>query len=192
MTTLESLAAVAQSVLATTFILSAVAKMRTWTTLSGAIRRMTLYRLGDGPARLAATLLPWIELGLGVGLIAGFKLNAMATATTALLLTFTVFIVIHLVRESHMPCHCFGNDRAAISLGTLMRNVTLIVLAAGLAILARAEPAIALTPEKVLMLPWHELLGVIVTTISLMVIFLALSESSALSDLTAYDAPSTQ
>lgn len=189
MTTLESLAAVAQYTLATTFVLSAVAKMRTRAALSGAIRRMTLYRLDDGAARLAAALLPWVELGLGVGLVAGFRLDATATATAMLLLIFTVFVVVHLVQGSRVPCHCFGDDRAAISLGTLVRNVTLIVLAAGLAILTHIEPDIALTPAKSLVLPWHELLGVIVTTISLIVVLLALSELSALSDLTPSGAP---
>ncbi len=185
MTTIESLSAVAQCTLGATFILSALAKMQTSKTLPEAIRRFTFYRLNVAAARFAAILLPLVELMVAAGLVAGFNLELFALASMALLLVFNAFIIAHLARGSRLPCHCFGDGGTVIGGGTLMRNLLLMALALWLVFLAHSHSAAMFTLTRLLALPWHEILGILVTTMSMMIIIFALGESSALSGPTS-------
>jgi len=82
----------------------------------------------------AAHVLPWVELALGVALIAGIWLRLTSTAATALLAVFFTAMV-HAyqpeAKEGQISCGCFGLGEP-ISARTLMRDGALLALSAAL------------------------------------------------------------
>ena len=86
----------------------------------------------------AAHVLPWVELAIGVALIAGVWLRITATGATALLAVFFTAMV-HAyqpeAKEGQISCGCFGLGEP-ISGRTLMRDGALLTLSAILMIAA--------------------------------------------------------
>jgi uncharacterized membrane protein YphA (DoxX/SURF4 family) len=69
--------------------------------------------------------LPWLELGLGILLIAGFRLKISSTAVSLLLLTFFALMVRSYARGMEINCGCFGTGEA-ISPRTMLRDGALL------------------------------------------------------------------
>jgi uncharacterized membrane protein YphA (DoxX/SURF4 family) len=89
--------------------------------------------LPRGGADAVGRSLPWVELTLGLLLLAGLRTTAAAAASAALLLLFSLAIVINLARGHRVECHCFGQiGRAPISWWSVARNSGLVVMALGL------------------------------------------------------------
>ena len=79
--------------------------------------------------------LPWLELAIGVLLLAGYKLRYVATAASALLLVFFAAMVRSYVIGQGIDCGCFGLGEA-ISPKTLVRDGSLLAASVLLAVSA--------------------------------------------------------
>ena len=60
-----------------------------------------------------AVALPWFELAVGAAVVAGVAEPWPAAVAVGLLVVFTAWIVVQLVRGRHPPCACFGALSAA-------------------------------------------------------------------------------
>jgi Methylamine utilisation protein MauE len=81
-----------------------------------------------GVPRAAVKGIPVLELGIGVGLVAGVPYAGVAAIV--LLAAFTVFLAAALVRGVEAPCACFGSlSTRPVSWWSVARNVALIGLA---------------------------------------------------------------
>lgn len=68
------------------------------------------YRIVPGPVlNLAALILPWFELFLGVALVLGIWRRTAAGWAGALLVIFIVAISFNLARGNAIDCGCFGS-----------------------------------------------------------------------------------
>ncbi len=84
---------------------------------------------GLGAPAGVAPLVPWVEILVGAVLVVQFARRAMAFAALAILLVFTVLIVVQLARGRRPPCACFGTWSAKpLGPGHVARNLGLIVL----------------------------------------------------------------
>lgn len=83
--------------------------------------------------RVVATLLPWLEMSLGVLLVVGWKLRFWATFTALLLSVFIAAMSITYFRGIEADCGCFGLGEP-ISPFTLARDSVLLALAVFLAV----------------------------------------------------------
>jgi uncharacterized membrane protein YphA (DoxX/SURF4 family) len=82
-----------------------------------------------GVTRSLAVVLPWFELAVGAAVVTGVAEPWPAAIAVGLLVVFTAWIVIHLVRGEHPPCACFGSfSSAPLSWWHAARNVALIAL----------------------------------------------------------------
>jgi len=82
-----------------------------------------------------ARSLPWLELAIGVGLIAGIWLRISATVTSLLLMVFFGLMVRAFAKGMQINCGCFGSTDI-ISWRTLLRDGSM--LAASLLLTAMA------------------------------------------------------
>lgn len=117
------IARVAAVIVGVVFVLSAVAKLA----------RPQLWRTqaADLVAPLAAlAVVPYVELALGAGLVVQWRRQALAVVAVALLVAFTVVIVVRLGQGRRPPCACFGPfSTAPIGWRHVVRNVALIAVA---------------------------------------------------------------
>lgn len=79
-----------------------------------------------------ARTLPWLELAVGVCLIAGIFLRSAAVATTLLLAVFFGLMVRAYAKGMEINCGCFGPGEV-ISWKTLLRDGSLLAASVGLA-----------------------------------------------------------
>lgn len=86
-------------------------------------------------SRAYGIFLPWAEMIVGIGLLAGIALYLMAVSMSVLLVGFIVAIVVNLRRGRTLECHCYGVLSAnAIGWGTVLRDILLLMLAVTLAL----------------------------------------------------------
>lgn len=81
--------------------------------------------LPDALINLTALVLPWLELFLGLCLVAGIWLPGAVLVVNALLIAFLASLVFNLARGLDINCGCFstGGDAPAMSTGWyLMRD----------------------------------------------------------------------
>jgi len=81
---------------------------------------------------LVARTLPWLEVAIGVFLIAGIFLRSAAVATTLLLAVFFSLMVRAYAKGMEINCGCFGAGEV-ISWKTLLRDGSLLAAAVALA-----------------------------------------------------------
>jgi uncharacterized membrane protein YphA (DoxX/SURF4 family) len=118
----STLADVARVVLGAALLVAAVAKIAAGTVWAD-------HAAGVGVPRPLAAVLPWFELALGAALVAGLAEPWPAAAAVVLLVVFTAWTVVHLVRGEHPSCACFGSLSAApLSWWHAVRNVLLIIV----------------------------------------------------------------
>jgi putative oxidoreductase len=89
------------------------------------------YKIVDASlATLAATILPWLELFCGLGLIVGIFPKTSAFLITAMLVAFTALVASALIRGLDISCGCFTQDPHAgrIGLQKILENCGMIVL----------------------------------------------------------------
>lgn len=77
---------------------------------------------------LAAHVIPWLELAIGVLLIAGLWLRISSSIVSLLLLTFFTLMVRAYIKGMAIDCGCFGPGEA-ISWKTLLRDGALLAAA---------------------------------------------------------------
>ncbi len=79
---------------------------------------------------LLAVTLPWIELLAGLALITGLRARAGAWLGLAMMVVFTLAVVLAMSRGLNFECGCFGNaDATRIGIKKLIENVALTAVA---------------------------------------------------------------
>ena len=133
-------------VLAATFLLSGVAKVRD---AAGAVEGALEYRLlPEQLVRLLAPMLPAAEIALGIVLLTGVASRGAAVASAALVAIFTVAVGVNLRRGRRIACHCFGaSSRERIGRSTLLRLAVIGVAAAVLATFTAGAPRVQVAPS---------------------------------------------
>lgn len=85
-----------------------------------------------GVPRIAIPLVrfvPWLEIAIGLGLIARVVSGAVIIAALVLLVAFTTLIVWQLLHSRRPPCACFGRRSARpIGWSNVTRNLALIAV----------------------------------------------------------------
>jgi uncharacterized membrane protein YphA (DoxX/SURF4 family) len=79
---------------------------------------ITNYKIVSGNlALLLATILPWIELLSGLGLLFGVFVRGSALLTLCMLSLFTILVASAMLRGLDISCGCFTQDPAAGKVG---------------------------------------------------------------------------
>lgn len=141
--------AVAQILVALTFIASGVGKLRTPGSVAQAVTALGLpARLGTGALGRA---FPWLELLLGALLLVWWGPTAILPLGAALILAigFTALVTRAVRGGTAASCNCFGGNTAVMSGYTVARNVglTLLTVAAIIGRLLTLEHPVRLTPS---------------------------------------------
>jgi uncharacterized membrane protein YphA (DoxX/SURF4 family) len=109
---------------------------------SAVIAAVGRYEIEGGDLqRLFARLLPWIEIGLGVGLILGLARDLAALGAGGLLAGFAVAMARSLSRGRRHPCGCGSDRRSTLISWTLVSRNVVLVAALTAAELAQNAPA---------------------------------------------------
>jgi putative oxidoreductase len=96
--------------------------------------------IGQTLAMITATVLPWVELLAGLGLLLGVLPRGSALLVAALLALFTVLVAVAMARGLDIACGCFSQDPSVgrIGLRKVLENLGSLVLAM-LALRSRIE-----------------------------------------------------
>lgn len=89
-----------------------------------------------------AQYFPWLEVALGIGLLAGWKLRPVAGAAAGLLLFFTALLTVTWLRGIQANCGCLSFDDP-ISPATIARDSLMLVPAFYLLLEGRLKKALA-------------------------------------------------
>jgi putative oxidoreductase len=124
-------------ILGTVFVYAAYTKLRqSWLLFALSIDSYQL--LPEWAVLALARTLPWLELLLGVLLIAGVWLRYLSIAATAILGLFFTVMVVSYFRGAGIDCGCFGVGEP-LSARTLARDGLLLGAALTLVVLARVN-----------------------------------------------------
>lgn len=97
---------------------------------------ITNYRIVSGNlALLFATILPWIELLSGLGLLLGLLVRGSALLTLALLGLFTILVGLAMLRGLDISCGCFTQDPSAGKVGWMKIGENLLLIAMNVVVL---------------------------------------------------------
>jgi uncharacterized membrane protein YphA (DoxX/SURF4 family) len=119
------------------FIYAAYSKLRqSWLLFALSIDSYQL--LPEWAVYAVARTLPWLELALGVLLMAGIWLRYLAAVTAGILGLFFTVMVVSYFRGAGIDCGCFGVGEA-LSARTLVRDGVLLAAALTLVLLARTR-----------------------------------------------------
>ena len=88
--------------------------------------------LPDALINLTAIILPWLELFVGITIIAGFWTRESAFLILGMMVLFAVALAYALAQGHEMTCGCFASQEAVDQIGvhTLVRDIVWITLAA--------------------------------------------------------------
>lgn len=88
-----------------------------------------VYARDLGSPRIVVPFVPWLEITVGLGLIARVFSNVINVAALILLVTFTVLIINQLRHGRRPMCACFGRrSTQPIGWSNVARNTVLIAL----------------------------------------------------------------
>lgn len=104
--------------------------------------------LPDGLVNLAAMILPWLELLLGVCLLGGVWLPGATAVSTALLALFIGALVYNQIRGLDIHCGCFSSESTdgPAGLWTVARDLGFLFSSVGLSVLVFFPRRRALQP----------------------------------------------
>ena len=92
------------------------------------------YDIVEGlPAKLAALLLPWIELLAAIGVIFGVWYMASLRIFQGLLAFFTILLIVTLIRGITADCGCFGSAGGQVTWGHVFGDIVLLMITTFLA-----------------------------------------------------------
>ena len=85
--------------------------------------------LPDILVNLTALVLPWLELVLGLMLVAGIWLPGAVLLSTLLLLSFSGSLIFNMARGINISCGCFSTEPSTdpITWWTVMRDASFLV-----------------------------------------------------------------
>lgn len=89
--------------------------------------------LPDSLINLTALVLPWLELFLGLCLLAGIWLPGAVLAVNGLLLVFLATLLFNMARGLDVNCGCFSTGADAAAMSTtyyLIRDIVFLVIGA--------------------------------------------------------------
>ncbi len=115
---------VCRLILAVVFLVSGYIKLQSPLEFASAIAGYKL--VPDSFIFPLATYLPWLEMGLGVLLLIGWKIRYVAVGAAALLLFFTVILTVTYLRGIEADCGCFGFGHK-ISPLTIARDMLILL-----------------------------------------------------------------
>ncbi len=125
---LDVLAIGARLVVGVALIIAARAKLRDRQAFAEGVHDYDV--LSPSVEEPVARLVPWIELALGVCVLAGLALPWSAVAAAELFAVFGLAIASAVRRGKDIPCHCFSaSDTHRIGLGAVARDGVLVALA---------------------------------------------------------------
>jgi hypothetical protein len=140
---LDVLAIGARLVVGITLIVAAHAKLRDLHAFADGVHDYGV--LPPSTEKPVARLVPWIELALGVCVLAGVALPWTAVTAAAMFAVFGLAMAGAVRRGKDIACHCFSaSDTHRVGLGAVARDGVLVALA----MIAAAGPALA--PRQVL------------------------------------------
>lgn len=120
---MSTVAVVASIVVGVAFLVAGGSKLaagRSWPAQAAAL----------GAPSLVVPVVPWVELVVGAALVLQLGRPVAALGAIALLVVFSVVIVVRLAQGRRPPCACFGAWSATpIGASHLLRNGVLLVLA---------------------------------------------------------------
>ncbi len=123
----RALLIVARLALAAIFLWAGIAKLREpWMLFAMQLDSMHIFP--DASITFFARTMPWIEVMLGLLLIAGIQMRYVASAATALLAVFFTVVTILYLRGFQGDCGCFGPGEQ-LGPKTLVRDAMLVLLA---------------------------------------------------------------
>ncbi len=81
--------------------------------------------LPDTAVNIAALVLPWLELLIGLSLVAGIWLEGSTVISTSLMAIFISSLIFNQIRGLDINCGCFSTDATDdyISIWTIIRDV---------------------------------------------------------------------
>ena len=77
-----------------------------------------------------AVFMPWLELVSGLFLLAGVRVRAASVLIGAMLVMFTVAVMVALIQDTPIGCGCFQSVGEAISWWTVLRDLVWLAMAA--------------------------------------------------------------
>lgn len=101
-----------------------------------AINIATYQILPDPVLNVMAITLPWLELVVGILLVAGALSRESALATAGMLVMFIVAILIAMSKDLEISCGCFASEQAQADIGWPKVAEDVAMLAAAVWILA--------------------------------------------------------
>jgi uncharacterized membrane protein YphA (DoxX/SURF4 family) len=120
------------------FVYAAYTKLRqSWLLFAVSIDSYQL--LPDWAVFALARTLPWVELGLGVLLIAGVGLRYLSVLAATILAAFFTVMVFSYSRGAGIDCGCFGVGEP-LSAKTLVRDAALLAAAVALVVYTNRRP----------------------------------------------------
>jgi putative oxidoreductase len=75
-----------------------------------------------------AVIMPWLELICGILLIAGIKSKSAVTLIGVMLATFSLAVILTLMRNIPIGCGCFSSVEEPMSWLTLVRDLTWLAM----------------------------------------------------------------
>ncbi len=122
--------ALARIILGLVFVYAAYTKLRQpWLVFAMSIDAYQL--LPENAVLAVARVVPWLELAIGILLLAGYRLRWAAPAATLVLLAFFGIMVHAWFQGRGIDCGCFGVGEA-LSAWTLARDGALLAISIGL------------------------------------------------------------
>lgn len=122
------------------FIYAAYTKLRqSWLLFALSIDSYQL--LPEWAVYAVARTLPWLELALGLLLVAGVWLRYLAAVAAGILALFFIVMVVSYARGGGIDCGCFGVGEP-LSAKTLVRDGALLAAALALVALSRRRPLV--------------------------------------------------
>ena len=80
-----------------------------------------------GLENTVAIILPWLELFIGIGIIAGIYINANALLSGFLLILFNILVFQAMVRGFNIECGCGLKEGQMVGYGKLFENFLLLL-----------------------------------------------------------------
>jgi uncharacterized membrane protein YphA (DoxX/SURF4 family) len=103
------------------------------------------YRIvSAGPALLIATVLPWVELLCGLGLLFGVFVRGSGLLALIMLTVFTVLVVSALWRGLDISCGCFTQDPTAERIAWKKVGENLLLIFMSFLVFRRSSPGFSL------------------------------------------------
>lgn len=106
------------------FFYAAIGKIAEPATFAKEIANYNL--LFENMINIMALTLPWIELVIGIFLIAGIRLKASSTIAGLLLIVFIVAVGSAMARNLDINCGCFGRMIQKVGWGKILENSLLL------------------------------------------------------------------